>query len=307
MEPIKHISILGAGALGSFFASKFFDMDSSSVSFVARGERYERLKEKGIIVNNTHYSIPVIPPEDTSPPSDLIIVAVKHHHLQEAVSDLKNRVDKNSIIISVMNGLDSEEYIGSIYGKEKVLYAVSVGIDAVREGNRVTYTKQGKLLFGEAENSVLTDRVKRVQTVLDRAGILYETPVDMIRILWWKFMINVGINQPSAVLRAPYGVFQTSPDAQALMESAMREVITIAKAANVNLFEEDLTNWYSFLSALSPQGKTSMLQDVEARRKTEVEMFAGKVVELGKTYGIPTPVNHTLLRMIRVIEEYSKT
>lgn len=305
MEPITHIAILGAGALGSFFASKFFDMDNSSVSFVARGERYDRLKEKGIIVNNMPYSIPVISPENTSPPSNLIIVAVKHHHLQEAVSNLKNRVDKNSIIISVMNGLDSEEYIGSIYGKEKVLYAVSVGIDAVREEACVTYTKQGKLLFGEAENSVLTDRVKRVQAVLDRAGIIHETPVDMIRILWWKFMINVGINQPSAVLRAPYGVFQTSPDAQALMESAMREVITIAKAANVNLFEEDLTNWYSFLSALSPQGKTSMLQDVEARRKTEVEMFAGKVVELGETYGIPTPVNHTLLMMIRVIEDYS--
>lgn len=307
MEPITHIAILGAGALGSFFASKFFDMDNSSASFVARGERYGRLTEKGIIVNDTPYSIPVIHPEDTSPPSDFIIVAVKHHHLQKAVSDLKNRVNKNSIIISVMNGLDSEEYIGSIYGKEKVLYAVSVGIDAVREGNRVTYTKQGKLLFGEAENSVLTDRVKRVQTVLDRAGILSETPVDMIRILWWKFMINVGINQPSAVLRAPYGVFQTSPDAQALMESAMREVVVIARAANVNLFEEDLTNWYSFLSALSPQGKTSMLQDVEARRKTEVEMFAGKVVELGETYGIPTPVNQTLLMMIRVIEHYSET
>jgi 2-dehydropantoate 2-reductase len=231
-------------------------------------------------------------------------VAVKHHHLQEAIPALKNRIGKNTIIISVMNGLDSEEYIGSIYGKEKVLYAVSVAIDAVREENRVTYTKEGKLLFGEAENSILTDRVKRVQALFDRAGIVYETPADMIRILWWKFMINVGINQPSAVLRAPYGVFQTSQDAQAIMESAMKEVIAIAKAANVNVSEEDLTDWYPLLASLSPQGKTSMFQDIEARRKTEVEMFAGKVVELGATYGIPTPVNQTLLRMIKVIEEY---
>jgi 2-dehydropantoate 2-reductase len=304
MEPINTIAVLGAGALGAFFASKFFKMDTSCVSFVAKGERYDRLKEKGVVVNNKHYSISVMSPEGTSPPSDLIIVAVKHHHLQEAIPILKNRIGNDTIIISVMNGLDSEEYIGSIYGKEKVLYAVSVAIDAVREENRVTYTKEGKLLFGEAENSILTDRVKRVQAVFDRAGIVYETPADMIRILWWKFMINVGINQPSAVLRAPYGVFQTSQDAQAIMESAMKEVIAIAKAANVNVSEEDLTDWYPLLASLSPQGKTSMFQDIEARRKTEVEMFAGKVVELGATYGIPTPVNQTLLRMIKVIEEY---
>jgi 2-dehydropantoate 2-reductase len=140
---------------------------------------------------------------------------------------------------------------------------------------------------------------------LQRAGIRHETPVDMIWILWWKFMINVGLNQISAVLRAPYGVLATSRDAQVLMESAMREVTTIAKAANVNLGEEDLTSWYPNLSKASPQGTTSMLQDIKAGRKTEVEMFAGKVVELGATYGIPTPVNQTLLRMIKVIEQYS--
>lgn len=117
-------------------------------------------------------------------------------------------------------------------------------------------------------------------------------------------MINVGINQVSAVLRAPYRVFQTSQEARELMESAMREVVVLAKAAKVNLSEEDVIDWYSFQSGLSPQGKTSMVQDVEAKRKTEVEMFGGKVIELGKTYGIPTPVNETLFRLIKIIEQY---
>ena len=115
-------------------------------------------------------------------------------------------------------------------------------------------------------------------------------------------MINAGINQASAVLGAPYSVFQRSGDARELMESAMREVMAIAQAAGVHLSEADITNWNLFLSSLSPDGKTSMLQDIEARRKTEVEMFAGKVIELGKEYGIPTPVNQTLYRVIKVIE-----
>ena len=115
-------------------------------------------------------------------------------------------------------------------------------------------------------------------------------------------MINVGINQASAVLRAPYAAFQTSQEARDLMESAMREVMAIAKEAAVDLSEKDIEDWYSVLSGLSPEGKTSMLQDVEAKRKTEVDMLAGRVIELGKRYQIPTPVNEKILRSIKEIE-----
>jgi 2-dehydropantoate 2-reductase len=143
-----------------------------------------------------------------------------------------------------------------------------------------------------------------VQEAFERAGAACETPVDMIRMLWWKFMINVGVNQSSAVMRAPYGVFQSSSDAQALMDSLMSEVIVTAKRVGVNLDEKDLEAWYDVLNVLSPEGKTSMLQDIEAGRKTEVEAFAGKLVELGKNYGIPTPANQTVLRIIHVLEQY---
>jgi 2-dehydropantoate 2-reductase len=304
MSSIKNISIVGAGAMGAFYVSKFYEMDASSVSVIAGGDRYNRLKAEGIVVNGKHYVVPVVHPEDTFLPADLIIVAVKNHHLSETIRDMACRVGNETIIISVMNGIDSEEQIGAVYGMDKLLYAVAVGIDALRDGNAMTYTVQGKLFFGEADNRVLSDRVKRMQELFDRADIVYETPEDMIRILWWKFMINVGINQTSAVLRAPYGVFQTSQEAKELMDSAMREVTAVAEAAKINITDEDITNWYGFLAQLSPAGKTSMLQDVEAKRKTEVEIFAGKIMELGNRYGISTPVNAVLYRIIKVIEQY---
>ena len=305
ISPIERVAVIGAGAMGSVYAEKFFNMDHNCISLVAKGERYDRLKEKGLIVNNKPYSLPVIGTGDKTPPSDLIIVAVKHHHIEEAIQDLKGRVGEGSLILSVMNGIDSEEQIGAVYGMDKVVYAVALGIDAVRHGNNTTYSTAGKLVFGEAEDPAPTDRVKRVQSLFDRAGIDYEISDDIIRVLWWKFMINVGMNQFSAVLRAPYSVFQTSQEAKELMESGMREVMAIAGAAKVNLSEEDIVNWHSILSGMSPQGKTSMVQDVEAKRKTEVEMFAGRVIELGETYGIPTPVNQTIFRLIKVIEKYS--
>jgi 2-dehydropantoate 2-reductase len=304
MQEIRRVAILGAGAMGAFFAAKFFDTPSFSTVLVAGGERAERLTRDGLVVNGKAYHIPVVHPGEATSSADLIIVAVKDHHLPEAVHDLKNVVGDGTTILSVMNGLDSEETLGAVYGPDKVLYAVSVGIDALRQGNRVSYTTPGKHYFGEASNVPVSERVRRVQVVFEGAGIRYETPPDMLRVLWWKFMVNVGMNPPSAVLRAPYGVFQASPEARALMEALMREVIALAQAEGVNLTEQDIADWYPVLQTLSPQGKTSTLQDIEAGRKTEIEMFAGKVVELGQKHGIPTPVNETMLRMIHVLEQF---
>jgi 2-dehydropantoate 2-reductase len=303
LKPIKNVAVLGAGAIGASYAAMFQDAQGFSTVLVAKDQRYDRLKSEGLVINRKNYSIPVVRPDEAVPPADLIIVALKNHDLPDAVHDLKNLVGDKTIILSVMNGLDSEGYLGSVYGMDKLLYAIAVGIDALREGNSITYTTSGKIVFGEAENSHPSERVLRVQNAFGLAGINFETPTDMIRALWWKFMVNVGINQASAVMAAPYGVFQSSPEAQAVVEALMGEVIVLAGLSGVNLVEKDLDDWNTVLNTLSPKGKTSMLQDIEAGRKTEVEVFGGKVVELGKKHGIPTPVNQTLLSIIHVLEQ----
>ena len=303
MQEIQRVAVLGAGAMGAYFATQFLGVDEIDTVVVARGARAARLVEYGLVVNGKAYSIPVKSPDALNKPADLIIVAVKNYHLPAAAPDLQNLVGEHTVILSVMNGLDSEEYLGSIYGMDRLLYAVSVAIDAVREGNQVRYSKPGKHYFGEAENTQISPRVQRVQVAFDRAGIAYETPVDMIRMLWWKFMVNVGMNQASAVMRIPYGVFQTAPDARALMEALMLEVVRVAEPAGVDLREGDIQDWYTALKTLAPEGKTSMLQDIEAGRKTEVETFAGKVVTLGEKYGIPTPTNEVVLWIIRMLEQ----
>lgn len=303
MQAIKNVTILGAGAMGAIYAAKFFDAQDFNITVLAEGERCERLKRDGWEINGNSYHLPVISPDEALEPADLILVGLKHHHLPEAVPYMQKLVCDDTIILTVMNGLDSEEIIGAAYGMDKLLYAISLGIDAVREGNRITYTKLGRIIFGEAKNSAFSPRVQRVQAAFQKAQIACETPVDMMRMLWWKFMINVGVNQASAVTRQTYDAFQTYPPAQALMNALMQEVVTLAEAAGVNLTQQDLVDWYPVLNTLSPQGKTSMLQDVEAGRKTEVEVFGGKVVALGKQYGIPTPVNETVVQIIQVLEK----
>ena len=305
MKPsIEKVAIIGAGALGAAYGSILYEMDPRGVCFIASGARHDKLKRDGVVVNGKPYGIAVMSPEEATP-ADLLIVAVKHHHLDQAIGEMKKAVGPATTILSVMNGIDSEERIGAVYGKDKVVYGLTLGIDAVREGNSVNYKNQGRIFFGEAKNPEMTDRVRRIKELFDRAGIAYVIPPDMIRSLWFKYMVNVGVNQTSAVLRANYGTLKTSPEARDLMDSAMREVIAIARAMQVDLSEKDIEEWYKVLEGLNPAGKTSMFQDVEAGRKTEVEMFAGTVIELGKRCGVATPVNQRLFDELRRIEALS--
>lgn len=305
MKPsIEKIIIIGAGALGAAYGGLLYEMDPKCVCFIASGSRYERLKRDGVVVNGKRYPIAVVGPEEAAP-ADLLIVAVKHHHLDKAIAEMKKAIGPETTVLSVMNGIDSEERIGAVYGTDKVIYGLTLGIDAVREGNSVNYKNQGRIFFGEAKNPGMTDRVRRIHELFDRAGIAHVVPPDMIRSLWFKYMVNVGANQVSATLRANYGALRSSAQAGELMDAAMREVIAIARAMNVDLGEKDIGEWYKVLDALHAEGKTSMFQDVEAGRKTEVEMLAGTVIELGKRFGVATPVNQRLYDELKRIEAAS--
>ena len=302
-KKIETIAIIGAGAMGAAYASMFSDAGNFSVFFLAEGDRYQRLANNPLRVNGKSYAIATMRPQDIKEPVDLIIVALKHHHLVGALPAIKTVVGPDTTILSVMNGLESEQIIGSACGTDKMVYAIAIGIDAVREGDHFSYARPGKIIFGNGPETKDTVRVPRLQEALTNAAVPHEVPADITRIMWWKFMINVGINQASAVLRAPYGVFHASANARALMISLMQEVITLAGKVAVNLSQKDLDEWSTVLSTLSPAGKTSMLQDIEAKRKTEVEIFAGKVVSMGREHGVSTPVNQTILHIIKTMEE----
>lgn len=311
---INNIYISGLGAIGSAYAAKLYEMDPQCIKIIASRERIESYQKEGVRVNEKLYSfeyvIPAVVGTQTKVPdvqkADLIIVAVKYHHLQQAIKDISGFVGENTIILSLLNGITSEEIIGQEFGMDKLLYSFVVGTDAVRTGRNTVYENIGRIVFGEKNNKEYSHKVKLIKELFDAAKIPYEIPENMMKELWWKFMMNVGINQVSAVLNAPYGVFRDIREARELLEEASREVTRISCKVGIDLNEDDIKKSSAIVDSISPEGKTSMLQDVEAGRKTEVEMFAGTVVEMGKKYGIPTPVNEVLLKMIRVLEQKNK-
>ncbi|MGI5952054.1 MAG: ketopantoate reductase family protein, partial [Brooklawnia sp.] len=237
-------------------------------------------------------------------PADLVIFAVKDRHLDDAISQAEAVIAPHTLIISVMNGLDSEERIAERFSTGQVLLCVALGMDAERNGPEISFRQPGRLLVGESRNDPSSPgpAVRRVQQALDRAGLTWQTPADMDYQIWWKFMVNVGINQASALLRAPYGAFQPDGDARQLMFALMDEVVSVAQPAGVDLGTDGRQAWSRVLATMPEQGWTSMAQDVLAGRATEVEAFAGRVVALGARYGIPTPYNQAALWILRAQE-----
>jgi 2-dehydropantoate 2-reductase len=301
--PIRTVLVVGAGAVGAAMAGLVAEKAPGAVSVLAAGERARRYRKEGFLLNGARRDFPLVSPEDRSEP-DLVIVAVKTHQLDRAIIDMGNHVGPKTLILSLLNGITSEEALSRAFGAEKVLLAMILGIDAVREGNATRFSGRGKIHFGDARNTegAWSERVRRIAAFFQEAGVPFVVPPYMVRSLWFKFMINVGINQVSAVLRAPYGAFQADGDAKRLMESAMRETVALSGALGTGLAESDMAEWDQTLQRLAPDGKTSMLQDVEAGRKTEVDAFAGTVMTLAEPHGLPVPVNRTLFGLIRAME-----
>ncbi|WP_206881049.1 ketopantoate reductase family protein [Alicyclobacillus mali (ex Roth et al. 2021)] len=298
MTSVQRVTLVGLGAIGASYGERLLAAPGIDLRVLVDEARKRRYEKSGVRVNGRRIDFPLYVPAHVVEPADLVLFCVKYDDLAEAIEMVSNHVGPNTIFMSLLNGIASEEDIQAAFPENAVLHAISVAIDAVREGRDVTYSNLGYISFGDATGRH-ADAVRAVCDVFDRAGIAYETPDDILRAVWWKFMINVGVNQASAVLRAPYGVFQQSEDAREVMRMAMREVVAIAQKRGISLGEEDVRRFDDILNAMSPSGKTSMLQDVEAGRPTEVEQFAGKVIDLGKQLGVPTPINRLLYHAIR--------
>jgi len=294
------IGIIGAGAVGAVFAELLYRKYGDEVTALADEKRIENIKkEGGIIINGEPAQFPITPFcifDDH--PFALLILSVKGYQLKDALKQADACIGERTQIISLMNGITPVRVLADAYGTGRVPLAFTVGQDSVRKGYRIQWSNQGKIIIGENKVPSTSLRAEGIKHKLKKAGISCEVPYDMNHALWWKFMVNVGVNQVSAVLDAPYGEFQKNGAPRDMMLSAIYEVQHAARFEGVELSNEDVESWLSLLGRLNPEGETSMLQDVRAGRKTEVELFSGTMLSLGEKHGLDLPVNKELYRKL---------
>ena len=289
---IKKITVIGFGAVGALYGNMLDSyLSSSNVEIIAKGDRKDRYKKNGITINGEikHYN--VVSPEEATQ-SDFVIIATKNLQIDEAIVDIKNAVGKNTIILSLLNGIESEEKLSAVYGENNVLYAFCVGLNSENENSNIKYTSIGKIVFGEKDNSI-SENVKSVETLFKNAGVPYEIPSDIRKAQYNKFMLNTIFNTLSAITRGGYGVFN-SPELKEMSRNIALEIIEVAAKEGVVLTEEDFEKDLDLMLNLDEFRRTSMCQDMMASKKTENNYFSGTVVRLGKKHGIPTPYNNSI-------------
>lgn len=301
MKPIEKVHIIGMGALGLLYGSLITrTLGSGCVSFVMDDDRYERHQGKRHHINGESMDFSVTR-SSAATPCDLVIVAVKATGLTAALDTMATSVGPDTTIISVLNGISSEEIIAARYGAHRIVHTVAIAMDAMNFGGDLSYTSAGHLCFGVIDPAV-QPHLDRVTAFCDRAKVDYVVE-DIQRRMWSKFMVNVGINQTCMVYDTGYGgALQQGSEARMTLISAMREVILLANARGIDVRQSDLLEYLEILASFPDDATPSMGQDRINRRPSEVEMFAGTVIRLAKEHNLPVPANEFLYRRVHEIE-----
>lgn len=293
------ITIVGMGALGVLFGDRITAaLGKETVTFLADKERIERYEREGVYCNGKRCDFQMT---DKAYPADLLMFAVKGTALEEAAQLAKEAVGENTIILSLLNGISSEEALSQYLEKGHIVHCIAQGMDAVKLGNKLTYSHTGELRIGtpKAADQPFVEQTARM---LRQADVPYVIEEDIMHRLWGKWMLNVGVNQVVMISEGTYRTVQQPGKERELMRSAMEEVLMLSEKAGTGVTRQDLEDYIALVDTLNPEGMPSMRQDGLARRYSEVELFAGTVIRKGEQYGVPVPVNRMLYDRIKEIE-----
>lgn len=298
---IKKVAVLGAGAVGSYVIWGLSDKKDITLGVIASGERNERLKNQGLMINGTKYTPEVWTPEEAKN-VDLLIVSLKYGSLRDALDDIQVITGENTTVMSLMNGVDSEEIIAEKIDQSHILYSfIKVASQKKEDGYHFDPETTVGIYFGELQEPYESERVKAVNDLFEGTGLHWTITQYIREEIWGKYRLNICNNLPQAILGAGVGCYEDSEHMGAIREGLRKEVVAVAKAKGIDLSIIDAKSGKG--SAVKASARYSTLQDLDAGRHTEIDMFSGAMMRMGKELGIPTPYNEYTYHMIKALEE----
>ena len=298
---IQSVAVLGAGAVGSYVIWGLSHKKDIRLGVIAEGERADRLKKGGCRINDEVYRPEVWSPQEAEN-VDLLIVSLKYGSLPEALESIKTIVGEHTTVMSLMNGVDSEELIAEQVGDDKVLRSL-IKVASHKEENGYYFNPETTLgiIFGELAAPFDSGRVQAIESLFADTGIHFRSTEFIREEIWGKFRLNVCNNLPQAILGAGVGCYSDSTHMKAISDGLRRELEQIALAKGIDMSKMAGTSGRG--SAVPASARYSTLQDLDAGRHTEIDMFSGALMRMGEELGIPTPYNEYTYHMIKALEE----
>lgn len=287
---IKNVIICGLGSLGMVYANQLNEV--CNLKILANNDRINCYKKTSLSLNGKFLKLNYISPEKEFQ-ADLIIITTKFGGLNSAINYIKNFIKKDTIVLSLLNGISSEDLIKSAYPELVVPRAYYIGHSAIKKGFDVIHDGVGKIVI--ESNS-------RIESFFEKNNINFEVSNNIIYDQWVKLGVNIVLNELTALFRCTVGELRGRSDYSQLSESIINEVKLVAEYSNVSGLENYINDVYSLINLVADDGITSMYQDILSNRKTEVDIFSGEILKLGELYDIATPINLDLYNKIKLVE-----
>ncbi len=308
------IAILGTGAIGGVLAGCLSDTNAELVC-VSRGRTAGDLLE-GLTLFTPEGSVEMIPGErfeiidsEKGPleekmcgTCDVAIVSGKSGSTPQLASIAEDLIKQDALVISIQNGLGNSGIIASRVGWERVLGGTTTH-SAWRDGDgAVHWTGRGSISLGSINSSEPNSIATEFISLLDEGGLVPNWSINIEREIWRKLMINVAINPICAIAGVRNGALAEVPELWHQAIEAMREAEAVAKASGVDLGDSDSESYLRRVVESTSENRVSMLQDLMAGRKTEIDVLCGAVISKGEEVGVPTPRNEILMALVKGIE-----
>ena len=306
------IAVFGAGGVGAFFGA-LLQRGGADVHFIARGDNLAALRRDGILIRSLRLGeIRVAPVHAESDPSrigvcDLVLICVKAHQTPAVLEGLAALVGDDTTIVTLQNGVESDEPVAARFGRERVIPGVVYVGATIEEPGIVSHVAAGTIAIGSRSDGGRVPpsgpAVNHVQRAAD-ALALSGQPVNVVNDIqserWVKLLWNASFNPVSAITgRTPRELVDV-PATRALLIELMREVIAVARAQGLALDESliaEQISWTERASAI----RTSMMVDRERGRGMEIDALVGVVVRTGTRHGVPTPFSQSMLALLEAI------
>ena len=301
------IAVLGAGAMGSVIGG-FLAKTGNEVTLIdVSRPAIDAINADGLKIEDKAGVVETVQLRATDQPAsvgvvDLLLVFVKCYHTEAAVTNALPMIGSHTTVLSLQNGWGNGPRIAKIVGEDKLLLGVCYHSATVAAPGHVLHAGRGMTFIGEV-NGKMTERLARVAKEFTGAGIEVTTTPNVLKEIWSKLALNVCTLPTSALLRFYAPQLVQHEAMLALMRSLLREVVAVAQAQGIALdFDERWEAITGLLKRCGPNAKSSMLQDVEKARHTEIDVINGAIVEAGQRLGIATPYNDAMVKMTKSLE-----
>ncbi len=302
-----HIVVVGAGAMGGLFGARLAAAGHDVLLYDTWQEHVAAIEERGLLIEGLdgtpiRYQVRATDkPPHTLRGAELILVQVKSYDTYKTLAPLETRINPESLILSLQNGLGNlEQMQKALPNHSRFLVGTTAQGAAVVAPGRIRYAGPGPTTIGDATHDRAPRlNLKPLREAFQDAGFPTEISENILPSIWLKLAANVSINPLTALTGIRNGQLLDDPDLLQLADAAVAETVAVMQATGTDVGDRDFAQFARQVMRDTGPARSSMLQDIQNGKRTEIEAINGAVVRLGDELGVPTPVNRWLTALVR--------